>query len=96
VALTTAGAISRDALFADFGSGAHTPVRPVDGESGSELTERLKQGQVITMEDEVLKYERRLVEAALERTGDNLTEAAALLGISFRQIRYKVRTLGLR
>ena len=33
---------------------------------------------------------------ALEKTGGSLTQAAELLGISFRSIRYKVKKLGLR
>ena len=36
------------------------------------------------------------MEAALRRSDGSLTEAAKLLGISFRQIRYRVRQLGLR
>ena len=56
----------------------------------------VRSGQAIELERAVTTYERRIVEAALEKTGDNLTEAAQLLGISFRQIRYKVRQLGLR
>ena len=43
-----------------------------------------------------MAYERQLVEAALQATGDNLTATGELLGISFRQVRYKVRQLGLR
>jgi two-component system response regulator PilR (NtrC family) len=57
---------------------------------------RIRSGDGIDLEHEVTQLERRLVEAALEQTKDNLTDAAKLLGISFRQIRYKVRQLGLR
>ena len=34
--------------------------------------------------------------AALARTGHNRTAAAQLLGISFRQMRYRMRRLGLK
>ena len=39
--------------------------------------------------------ERSYIEAALHRTGGHLTNAARLLGISFRSIRYKVKKYGL-
>ena len=60
------------------------------------LVQRITGGEPVAIEDALITMERLLVEAALEKTGDNLTEAAQLLGISFRQIRYKVRQLGLR
>jgi DNA-binding NtrC family response regulator len=95
VALTPDGLIPRDNLFGDV-----APALPaMDGGHGSEnpaLAQHLAGGGVIDLEGEMLRHERTLVEAALNRTGDNLTEAAKLLGISFRQIRYKVRQLGLR
>ena len=60
------------------------------------FAERMATGAAIDLEATVADYERTLVRAALATTGDNLTEAAMLLGISFRQIRYKVRQLGIR
>jgi len=39
--------------------------------------------------------ERRMIQKALEQTGGNRTAAAKLLGISFRQLRYKLKKLGL-
>ena len=39
--------------------------------------------------------ERAYLELALERTQGHLTNAAKLLGISFRAIRYKVKKYGL-
>ena len=41
------------------------------------------------------EIERNYIEAALHRTGGHLTNAARLLGISFRSIRYKVKKYGL-
>src|SRR5882757_746602 len=40
--------------------------------------------------------EREAIRAALARTGHNRTAAAQLLGISFRQMRYRMRRLGLK
>jgi two-component system response regulator PilR (NtrC family) len=40
--------------------------------------------------------ERRALLAALARTGHNRTAAAQLLGISFRQMRYRMQRLGLK
>ena len=40
--------------------------------------------------------ERDAIQAALARTGHNRTAAAQLLGISFRQMRYRMRRLGLK
>jgi two-component system, NtrC family, response regulator PilR len=40
--------------------------------------------------------EREAIQAALARTGHNRTAAAQLLGISFRQMRYRMRRLGLK
>jgi two-component system response regulator PilR (NtrC family) len=47
------------------------------------------------LEKTVEKMERHLILKALEQTHGKKTEAAALLGISFRSIRYKLKKLGL-
>ena len=39
--------------------------------------------------------ERRLISRHLERTGSVRTEAAKLLGLSFRSIRYRIAKLGI-
>jgi two-component system, NtrC family, response regulator AtoC len=95
-ALTDTGDIGYDALFSDLaarpvGSASKAPVK-----AGEELRARIGLRETIDLEKELADYERSLMEAALTVTDDNLTEAAKLLGISFRQIRYKVRQLGLR
>ena len=94
VALTQEGDIKSQALFGD----APQTLLPMADTSAPDdrLLARVKAGEVIDLEGEQLRRERVLVEAALERTGDNLTESARILGITFRQIRYKVRQLGLR
>ncbi len=101
VALTTAGEIGPEALFGELaGAGSRTPLPgglpalPANG--GNPLRMRVATKQAIDLEAELQRFERALVEEALNATSDNLTEAAVLLGISFRQIRYKVRQLGLR
>jgi transcriptional regulator with GAF, ATPase, and Fis domain len=38
----------------------------------------------------------REIRAALARTGHNRTAAAQLLGLTFRQLRYRMQRLGLR
>ncbi len=94
-ALTQNGDITYQHMFGDLSappvgsSGAAMPP-------GEELRAKIGQRVAIDIEKEVMAYERALMEAALTVTDDNLTEAAKLLGISFRQIRYKVRQLGLR
>ena len=49
----------------------------------------------IDLEGLLAGIERSYLEAALERTDGHLTNAAKLLGISFRAIRYKVKKYGL-
>ncbi|MBA3710109.1 MAG: sigma-54-dependent Fis family transcriptional regulator, partial [Planctomycetes bacterium] len=95
VALTSSGLVGAAALFGEMDG--TSPTRPQTGRivrSGLEAS--IQKRQAINLEKEVESFERALVEAALKVTNDNLTEAAALLGISFRQIRYKARQLGLR
>jgi DNA-binding NtrC family response regulator len=96
VALTNRGDIDYPALFSDFESGARHPIVAAPLPSGGPLHEQLANHQSIKLADVLVDYERGLIEAALNVTGDNLTEAAKLLGLSFRQIRYKVRQLHLR
>ena len=102
VALTTSGDIAANALFGEIpGVRALTPlpgslqINSAAPSSGV-LRQKVAARQPIDLEAEMQRYERVLVEEALNVTKDNLTDAAALLGISFRQIRYKVRQLGLR
>jgi two-component system response regulator PilR (NtrC family) len=42
------------------------------------------------------RLEREAILAALARTGFNRTAAARLLGITFRQLRYRMQRLGIR
>lgn len=47
------------------------------------------------LDDRVEEMERRAILEALEKTRYNKTKAAALLGLTFRQLRYKVKKLQL-
>jgi two-component system, NtrC family, response regulator PilR len=47
------------------------------------------------LEQHVVEVERQAIRDALQKTGGNKTRAAALLGMTFRQLRYKVKKLGL-
>ena len=42
------------------------------------------------------EIERRFLVTALERTEGNLTQAAKILGMSYRSIRYKVKKLRVK
>ena len=42
----------------------------------------------------VADFERRIIEAALEKTGGNRTRAAQVLGVSFRSLRYRLKKYG--
>jgi two-component system response regulator PilR (NtrC family) len=64
--------------------------------AGGVLLLRIGKGEPINLDAEVANLERDLIHAALMKTKDNYTEAATLLGISVRQVRYKVRQLGVR
>ena len=48
------------------------------------------------LEDCLVDFEKDLILQALDRTDGNLTRAADLLGISYRQIRYRAQKLGIR
>jgi two-component system response regulator PilR (NtrC family) len=48
------------------------------------------------LEQHLERVERDLILQALERTGGNQTRAAELLGVSYRQIRYRAQKLGIR
>lgn len=61
-----------------------------------QITDLLANGGRIDLTQTLADLEREWVAAALDACDQNLTETANHLGLSFRQIRYKVRQLGLR
>jgi len=75
-----------------FAAGTTLDVREI--ELGCELREEANPGEVrpgLTMQE----MQRRLLEATLEATGGNRTRAAALMGVSLRTVRNKIREYGL-
>jgi len=61
-----------------------------------EPAKAVQQGVPADLEAYLGSVEREAILAALARTGHNRTAAAQLLGISFRQMRYRMRRLGLK
>ncbi len=49
----------------------------------------------VGLDDQLAEQERAALEAALAKTGGNRTAAARLLGLSFRQLRYRLKKLGI-
>ena len=72
----------------------HLPVRRERGISGDAAPAADFEG-TIDLEQEVADLERRLIGAALRRTGGVRKEAAKLLGITFRSLRYRLEKLGI-
>ena len=64
--------------------------------SGAKAGFKVDQGVPTDLEAYLGSVEREAIQAALARTGHNRTAAAQLLGISFRQMRYRMRRLGLK
>jgi two-component system, NtrC family, response regulator PilR len=52
-------------------------------------------GEGTPLEQHVEEVEKRAIREALGKTGGNKTRAAELLGMTFRQLRYKVKKLGI-
>jgi len=71
-------------------------------EQGSTDSNAAEDGEIslpsdgVQLEEHLLEVERNLILQALERTGGNQTRAAMLLGVSYRQIRYRSKKLGIR
>lgn len=49
-----------------------------------------------TLQDYLDRVERSAIEAALTQSGGNRTQAAKLLGVSFRSLRYRLERLGMK
>lgn len=52
-------------------------------------------GPGVGLDDHLAEQERRVLEAALAQSAGNRTAAARTLGLSFRQIRYRLKKLGI-
>jgi two-component system response regulator PilR (NtrC family) len=83
--LGTGDVLDVDALPAEIGQAVSIDVPavdlPVDG---------------VDLEATLARIEQRYIEMALQRTRGVQTKAAELLGVSFRQFRYKVRKHSVR
>lgn len=77
---------------------AAAPVTVAAGETplpGDSITLEVP-AQGLDLERRLADVERAFIQAALDQTGGHLTNAAKLLGISFRSIRYKVQKLDIK
>ena len=64
-------------------------------EDGSqEMLQKIDVGNGVELEGMVEDLERTLIDQALEKSNGNKTEAAKLLGISFRSLRYRLKKYG--
>lgn len=77
--------VTKDALPQLSGSS-----EPVEGPLAMNLP-----AEGIDLEKVVSDFERTLLLKALERTGGNRTEAARVLGVTFRSLRYRLSKLGI-
>jgi DNA-binding NtrC family response regulator len=67
--------------------------RPRTGGRAEPVAEAPAFGEDFDLESALAEQERRYIRQALEQAEGNMTRAAELLGISFRQIRYKIKKL---
>jgi two-component system response regulator PilR (NtrC family) len=74
------------------GSLPPTLTRPASPGGGADL--RLPE-EGLDLEETLAELERRFIHQALERCGHNKTQAARLLGLSFRSLRYRLEKLDL-
>ena len=54
-----------------------------------------EESETLVLEEQVSALEKRLITAALERSGDNKSAASRLLGVSERTLWYKIKKHGL-
>jgi DNA-binding NtrC family response regulator len=89
VTLSSRDSISRgdlEQLRRRTSSGDSTRIRPAQAALGEDFD----------LEEELARVERNYLGAALRQAEGNMTRAAELLGISFRQMRYKVKKLDVQ
>ncbi len=70
------------------------PASPSQGQE-TERTTAVSSGTAAALDDMLNHQERESIVQALEQTRWNKTKAAKLLGISFRQLRYRIKKLGI-
>jgi len=78
---------------------ANDRIEPDDiqlrSQAGVELDELAEATASDGLSDQLEQIEREAIIKALEQTRYNKTRAAELLGMSFRQLRYRVKKLGI-
>ena len=89
VALTDRTELGVEELMSQLAGGKHEPILPAAAashlpEEGFDLATHLE------------AVEKQYLQQALEQTGGHATNAAALLGMTFRAFRYKLKKYGLR
>jgi two-component system, NtrC family, response regulator PilR len=86
--------LERAAVMVDGGVvDAEALIFPDRSRSGPESS--LVGSPTVGLDDQLAEQQRRVLEAALQRTGGNRTAAARALGLSFRQMRYRLKKLGI-
>lgn len=60
-----------------------------------EASGEFEQAAVLNLDPVLEEKEKEVIIRALEKTRYNKTAAAKLLGISFRQLRYRIKKLGI-
>jgi two-component system response regulator AtoC len=73
-----------------------TTLEGCGGLMGSDLQDKEESAEALKAGVTLHEMERRLLEATLEATGGNRTRAAALMGVSLRTVRNKIREFGLQ
>lgn len=80
-------------LRGDAGNGGQPAVQMATGPGSPASGDAGKNGAAF--EDQMEEIERRAIREALEKARYNKTKAAALLGMSFRSLRYRIKKLGI-
>ena len=77
-------------------SNASDALEPKQEDKIATAIQQIESDREIDLEAVCMQVERMLIKAALEAADYNMTDAAKKLGISFRQMRYKVKNHGLK
>jgi two-component system response regulator PilR (NtrC family) len=71
----------------------HNDGQPIPAPGGDSAAAAIPEG--VPLEDYLDAIEKQAILDALEKAGQNKTQAARLLGITFRALRYRLKKLGL-
>jgi two-component system response regulator PilR (NtrC family) len=73
----------------------HLPDTQQAEEEEEETSGEYASEAVLSLDPMLVEKEKEVITRALEKTRYNKTAAAKLLGISFRQLRYRIKKLGI-